>query len=138
MIIYKENTDSISPEMLYGFFDGWKIFPTPEKHLELLECSQYKIIAIDGEKNIAAGFITAISDKVLSAYIPFLEVLPDYKNKGIGKELVKRMLTLLKDYYMINIVCDESLQNFYEKAGMKKYNAMMRRNYENQNGREKS
>ncbi|MDQ3193680.1 MAG: GNAT family N-acetyltransferase [Bacteroidota bacterium] len=137
-MIYSESADNISSEMLNGFFVGWKMFPTTEKHLELLKCSQYRIIATDDEKNIVVGFITAVSDKVLSAYIPFLEVLPLYHNKGIGSELVKRMLKLLKDYYMIDKVCDDSLQKFYEKAGLNKHNAMMIRNYENQNGREKS
>ena len=42
------------------------------------------IIAIDENTNQVVGFVTAISDGVLSAYIPFLEVLPEYKSIGIG------------------------------------------------------
>ncbi len=141
MIIYKDNIDNIDSDMLKGFFAGWKTLPSAEKHLELLQNSDYKIIAIDEDEdeneNKAVGFITAISDRVLSAYIPLLEVLPEYQNKGIGSELVKRMLDKLKDFYMIDIVCDESLQAFYEKFGMKKYSAMIKRNYDRQSGTER-
>lgn len=134
MIIYQDNLNNLKPEMLNDFFDGWKKFPSKEKHFKSLQNSEFKILAIDDVTNKVIGFINAISDGVLSAYIPLLEVIPDYKNKGIGTELVNRMLEKLKDYYMIDIVCDYSLQGFYEKSGMKKHSAMILRNYENQNG----
>jgi len=134
MIVYQDNLDNIIPEMLKGFFDGWKSFPTQKKHFELLQNSTHRIIAVDKGKNKVAGFINAISDGVLSAYIPFLEVIPLYKNQGIGSELVKRMFEKLKDFYMIDVVCDESVQAFYEKSGMKKYSAMIVRNYDRQRG----
>lgn len=127
---YIYTAENITPEMLKGFFHGWKKFPSPEKHLELLQNSEFKILAIDTDKNIVAGFITAISDGVLCAYIPLLEVLPEYQNQKIGTELVKRMLESLKKFYMIDIVCDESLQKFYEKSGLKKYFSMIIRNYD--------
>ena len=134
MIIYQDNLNNLNPEMLNDFFDGWKKFPSKEKHFKSLQNSEFKILAIDDVTNKVIGFINAITDGVLSAYIPLLEVIPEYKNKGIGTELVNRMLEKLKDYYMIDIVCDYSLQGFYEKSGMKKHSAMILRNYENQNG----
>lgn len=84
--------------------------------------------------NQIVGFITAISDDVLSAYIPLLEVLPEYKNKGIGKELVKRMLKELDKIYMIDLCCDEDLIPYYKKFGMIQGNAMLLRNYKMQSG----
>ncbi len=134
MIVYQNNLNNINPDMLNGFFDGWKNFPSRIKHFEFLQNSSFKIIALDKDKNVVAGFINAISDGVMAAYIPFLEVIPLYKNQGIGGELVKRMFKKLKDYYMIDIVCDESFQGFYEKLGMKKYTAMIVRNYDRQRG----
>jgi len=134
MIFYQDNLYNITPEMLEGFFDEWKSFPSQKKHFELLQNSSYIIIAVDKEKNVVVGFINAVSDGVLSAHIPFLEVIPQYKNRGIGSELAKRMFEKLKDFYMIDVVCDESLQGFYEKSGMKKYTAMVVRNYDRQSG----
>jgi len=134
MITYQDHLEGISPEMLNGFFEGWKNFPSQKKHYELLKNSSYIIIAIDNEKRRVAGFINAVSDGVLSAYIPLLEVIPEYRDRGIGSELMKRMLDKLKSFYMIDIVCDESLQSFYEKCGMKKHTAMILRNYDKQSG----
>jgi predicted N-acetyltransferase YhbS len=71
----------------------------------------------------------------LSAYIPLLEVLPEYQNQGIGKELVRRILEELQDFYMIDTVCDEKLQTYYEKFGMLKSAGMILRNYKKQSGK---
>lgn len=132
MVVYTESPEGILIEHLQGFFVGWKQAPTPERHLQLLEKSDYVILAKDGEKVV--GFITAITDHVLAAYIPLLEVLPEYQNQGIGKELAKRMLEKLQDFYMVDLLCDPQLQSFYEQMGMQKAAGMMKRNYSKQSG----
>ncbi len=134
MIVYKNNIDGISSTMLNGFFVDWPNPPNLQTHLKLLKNSSKVIIALDENTNQVVGFIKAISDGVLSAYIPFLEVLPAYKNKGIGKELVKRMLQQLDDIYMIDLCCDDDLIPYYENFGMIKSNGMLVRNYEMQSG----
>lgn len=134
MMIYKNCLDGISSAMLKGFFVNWPNPPNPETHIKLLKNSSKVGIALDENTNQVVGFITAISDGVLSAYIPFLEVLPEYKNKGIGKELVKRMLKELDDIYMIDLCCDDDLIPYYEKFGMLKSNGMLVRNYNMQSG----
>lgn len=108
-MIYKNSVDGISTDMLKGFFVDWPNPPNPQVHLKLLENSSKVIIAMDDKTNQVIAFITAISDGVLSAYISFLEVLPAYKNIGIGKELVNRMLKELDDIYMIDLCCDTLL-----------------------------
>jgi ribosomal protein S18 acetylase RimI-like enzyme len=112
----------------------WPNPPSPQTHLLLLNKSSKVIIAIDDNTNKVIGFITAISDGVLSAYIPFLEVLPEYKNKGIGKELVSQMLKELADIYMIDLCCDDDLVSYYDRLGMTKTNGMVLRNYKVQSG----
>ncbi|WP_456958324.1 GNAT family N-acetyltransferase [Lysinibacillus sp. TE18511] len=133
-MIYKKSMDGISSDMLNGFFVDWPNPPNPQTHLKLLKNSSKVIIAIDDHTNQVVGFITAISDGVLSAYIPFLEVLPAYKKKGIGKELVKQILKELDDIYMIDLCCDDDLIPYYENFGMIKSNGMLVRNYEMQSG----
>lgn len=133
-MIYKNSLEGISSNMLNGFFVGWPSPPNPQTHLRLLENSSKFILAIDENTNEVIGFITALSDGVLSAYIPLLEILPQYKNKGIGKELVRRMLKELDHLYMIDLCCDDDLVPYYEKFGMTKTNGMVYRNYKMQSG----
>lgn len=136
MIIYKVySNDQAHVEIGEGFFNGWPNPPSIEKHREILEKSYLSIVAIDESENKIIGFINAISDGVLSAYIPLLEVLPEYQKQGIGLELVRRMLDELKEIYMIDLSCDVDLQPFYEKLGMIKSQGMMYRNFKYQSGR---
>ncbi|MEW9676920.1 GNAT family N-acetyltransferase [Lentibacillus sp. L22] len=113
----------------------WPNPPSPETHLRLLKNSDHVVLAIDEQLNQVIGFITAISDHVLSAYIPLLEVLPSYQSHGIGKELVTRILNELDDICMIDLMCDEDLQPFYEKVNMMKSTGMILRNYRQQSGK---
>ncbi|WP_025116352.1 GNAT family N-acetyltransferase [Lysinibacillus fusiformis] len=134
MLLYKNNLEDISSDMLKGFFVDWPNPPSPQTHLKLLKNSSKVVVALDEQSNQVVGFITAISDGVLSAYIPFLEVLPAYKSKGIGKELINRMLIELQYMYMIDLCCDNDLVPLYEKFGMMKSNGMLIRNYGMQSG----
>ena len=88
--------------------------PAPEDHA-----------APDAAVDRVVGFITAISDGVLAAYIPLLEVLPDYRGQGIGTELVRRLLHKLNGLYMVDVLCDPGLQPFYARLGMLPSTGMM-------------
>ena len=134
MIRYTEAIEGITPDKLEGFFEGWPNPPTPETHLRLLEQSDEVILAVDGASGEVVGFITAISDGVLAAYIPLLEVRPAYRGRGIGTALVRRMLDRLDDLYMVDLLCDPALQPFYAALGMRPATGMMVRNYEQQSG----
>jgi GNAT superfamily N-acetyltransferase len=135
MIKYQYNLDNITPSMLEGFFAEWgSIFPSKEKHFAILKNSTYVVLAVDDKLNRVVGFINAISDKILSVYIPLLEVLPAYKIKGIGQELVKRLMEQIRDFYMIDLTCDEKHNSFYERFGMRKYNHVMIRNHDKRGG----
>lgn len=129
-IAYTDEVESVSAEQLSGFFAGWPNHADPEAHLEILRGSHAIWLAFDG--NRCVGFVNALSDGVFYAYIPLLEVLPDYRGKGIGKELVTRMLESLSDMYAIDIVCDESVASFYDKLGLSRCVGMVKRNYDNQ------
>lgn len=135
MIKYTNKLLGIKESNLKGFFVDWPNPPSYEKHYELLNNSSYFWLALDEETNNIVGFITAISDNTLCTYIPLLEVLPAYQNKGIGKELVKNMLDTLSDFYMVDLLCDKELQSFYEKVDMYKGHGMFIRNFEKQSGR---
>ncbi|HYG59548.1 MAG TPA: GNAT family N-acetyltransferase [Symbiobacteriaceae bacterium] len=134
MITYVASPSGLTPDQLHGFFVGWPNPPSAETHLRLLLQSSHVVLALDSETARVAGFITAISDGVLSAYIPLLEVLPQYQGQGIGQELTRRMLAQLKGLYMVDLLCDPELQPFYARLGMHQATGMMLRNYDRQSG----
>ncbi len=72
--------------------------------------------------------------RVLSVHVPLLEALPEYRGRGIGSELVRRMLEKLDDLYMVDLLYDSELQRFYASPGMRPATGMMVRRYTNQSG----
>jgi len=117
VITYLERADSIRADQLAGFFVGWPQKPTPERHLDLLRGSYAVELALDGDSVV--GFVNAISDGVLSAFIPLLEVVPDYQRRRVGTELVRRLLDQLDGFYMVDLCCDASLEPFYSALGLR-------------------
>jgi ribosomal protein S18 acetylase RimI-like enzyme len=71
---------------------------------------------------------------VLAAYIPFLEVVPEYQGRGIGSELIRRLLEVIGPIYAVDAACDPELQPFYRHLGLRPGTAVMLRNYERQSG----
>jgi len=133
-ITYADSVDGITVESLTGFFVGWHSPPGPATHLRILQRSSHVVLAMHSERIV--GFINAVSDHTLAAYIPLLEVLPDYQGRGIGSQLVKRMLNKLEGLYMVDLVCDDDMVSFYERVGLKSHRAMMRRDFSAQSGME--
>jgi len=135
-IEYTKDLNSINEEMLTGFFVNWPNPPNSATHLKILTNSYCSFVAIHKDINKIVGFINAISDGVLSAYIPLLEVLPEYQGFGIGSELVKCMFKELSDFYMIDICHDKELTSYYVRFGALPGNASLFRNYNAQSGKE--
>ena len=113
-----------------GFFVDWTSKPSPQVHLNILHGSSHVVVAIDEESDQVVGFVTAIGDGVLSAYVPLLEVLPEYQNRGIGSELMRRMLEQLTGLYMVDVLCDAELQAYYARFGMQRAVGMCIRRYD--------
>ena len=130
-ITYQETTNGIRPSDLQGFFVEWPNRPSPERHLKILQGSDLLVLALSKNCKVV-GFITAITDGVSCAYIPYLEVLPQWQRKGIGTQLVTRMKEKLKTFYAIDLICDEDAQGFYEKLGFSERRGMTLRNYRSQ------
>ena len=129
MVEYLDDPRLITLERLRGgFFEGWPSPPSAERHLAILRGSEVALMAVDGATGNVVGFITAVGDGVQSAFIPLLEVLPAWRGRGIGSELVRRVLARLGDRYAVDLICDPELLPFYERLGGTGGTAVMWRN----------
>lgn len=130
---FQTDLAGLTPAQLTGFFEDWPQPPSSETLYRLLEGSQARVLARlpDGQ---VIGFVNALSDGVLSAYIPLLEVRREWRGQGVASQLIKRLFAELGDLYMIDTACDDDLVPFYERFGMRRGNAMIRRDYARQSG----
>jgi ribosomal protein S18 acetylase RimI-like enzyme len=131
---YRTSTEGLSARNLQGgFFEDWSNPPDAETHLKILENSDHIVLAVNDDEVI--GFITALSDGVLSAFITLLEVLPEYQDRGIGQSLMNQIMEEIGDIYMVDLVCDANLSRFYAELGFATTTGMSRRDYRMQSGR---
>ena len=136
MITYIDSVEGVNAEHLHGFFEDWPNPPSPAMHLRLLANSDHVVLALDEETDRVVGFVTAISDGVLSAYVSFLEVVPEYRGRGVGQKLLQRMLANFGGLYAVGVLCDPQLEPFYARCGMVPAFGMVVHNYERQSGPE--
>ncbi|MGH8891080.1 MAG: GNAT family N-acetyltransferase [Acidothermaceae bacterium] len=122
VVEYSTDMSWVRAPMLTGFFVGWPSPPSPERHLAALAGS-YRVVLARHEQRVV-GFVNAISDGVATAFVPWLEVLPDYQRGGIGRELVNRLLAQLDGLYSIDLTCDLPLVGFYRSLGFQELAGM--------------
>ena len=127
-IKYIDLITDIRPEQISnGFFEGWATPLTSDEHYSLLSRAGYFVVAVD--HNSVIGFVTVLSDGMLTAYIPLLEVLPQYRHRGIGSELIKAVTKRFQGLYMIDVLCDENVLPFYESLGFTTVSGVCLRNF---------
>ncbi len=132
MITYQTDLSGITKEQLKGFFVGWSVPFTVEEHYEILQNSYMFVLAINTETNNVVGFVNAISDKLKFAFIPMLEILPPFKNMGIGSKLMETLLSNLEHIPCIDLTCEPEMQPFYERFKLIRSHGMIIRRYLNQ------
>jgi ribosomal protein S18 acetylase RimI-like enzyme len=123
------STDGLSGDDMTGFFEGWPNPPSPERQAAIL-CAADEVVVVRTDDGTVIGFVTAITDRVFAAYIPLLEVLPEWRHQGIGSMLITAMLDRLEDCYMIDLVCDDEVVPFYERLGGTPLNAVAWRRFD--------
>ncbi|WP_409972731.1 GNAT family N-acetyltransferase [Bacillus sp. Bva_UNVM-123] len=106
---------------------GWNSLELSVDDLKQM-CNQswYAIYAFDNQKLVGMGRI--ISDGVITGIICGLCVLPSYQSKGIGKEMLNRLIAQCEQNQVIpQLLCTESLESYYESFGFRKFSVGMTR-----------
>jgi ribosomal protein S18 acetylase RimI-like enzyme len=135
LIQYTTSADGLTCDQLQGFFVGWPNPPSLQTHLRVLRASAVVALALNTATGRVVGFATALTDGALSAYVPLLEVLPEYRGQGIGTALVRNLLDQLGALYMVDMTCDREVQPFYARLGFAPTVGMGLRRYDRQSGR---
>jgi ribosomal protein S18 acetylase RimI-like enzyme len=115
-ITYK-NTRIFQTKELQDLFLSvkWESGKHPEKLSVVMENSSTVFSAWDNNKLI--GLVNALDDNIMTAYVHFLLVNPDYQGKGIGKELLRMITDKYKDYLRIVLIADDKETGFYQNSG---------------------
>ena len=120
-MIYKYN-ESISPEAMADLREsvGWNRME--KEYGNPLMTSFFHIAVYDEDQLV--GYVDSVSNGVTDAYIQDLIVRPDYQGKGIGTDLMKKMIASLKEkhIYIISVIFEERLKPFYDRFG---FNTML-------------
>ena len=115
-MIYEYN-ETVSSEALADLREsvGWNRMES--EYGSPLLSSYYHIAVYDGGQLI--GYIDSVSNGVTDAYIQDLMVSPDHQGKGIGTDLMNKMIARLKEkhIYVISVAFEERLKPFYDRFG---------------------
>ncbi len=93
MTIDYRDAHDIDLDQLATLFDavGWQRRTANRVRLaQLVDGSLWVVSAWEGD--VLVGFARAISDGAFNAYISTVAVLPAYQKRGIGRELVRRLV----------------------------------------------
>ena len=98
---------------------GWndKDKKSKEQLFNAITNSWYFISAYSNDQLVGCGRV--ISDKYLHAYINEMIVLPNFQRKGIGKEILNRLLQKILESGIkdIQLFCAKGREEFYIKNG---------------------
>lgn len=119
-IEYKEN-DRIDVETLTDLYKsvGWTAYSDhPEIMENILPGALHYISAWSGDKLV--GLIRTVGDGCYILYIQDILVHPDYHRRGIGTELINRILEQSKNIRQIILTTDnsEKTKAFYKSVGL--------------------
>ncbi len=121
MITYSDSRifDTNDIKRLFGSV-GWKSAEYPEKIVRGLRNSSAVISAWDGKRLV--GLVRGLDDGETVAFLHYLLVDPEYRNKGIGKELMTRILAGYSNVLYVKIMpSDPKTVKFYEKFGFRSF-----------------
>jgi GNAT superfamily N-acetyltransferase len=95
---------------------GWSRLADEEELREVLEAGP-AVGAWDGQRLV--GFVRALSDGHLAAYVEDVMVRQDYRRGGVGERLMVRLLTEIKHSANVSLYCRRPVARFYERNGFR-------------------
>ena len=94
---------------------NWSSGNYPDKLVIAMRNSSSVFTAWDGDKLV--GLINVLDDGIMTAYVHYLLIMPEYQRIGIGEKLVKMVSENYKDYLRIVLIAYEKEVGFYKHCG---------------------
>ena len=118
-ITYKDIHDFNEKELRDLFLSvEWSSGNYPDKLV--IAMKNYKTVYTAWDNDKLVGLICAMDDGIMTAYVHYLLVNPDYQGSGIGRQLVTKIKEKYEDYHRLVIVAYDDKIGFYENCGFKK------------------
>lgn len=119
-ITIKDKSQALTSVQLEDLFLSveWSSGHYPDKLVLAMQNYETVFTAWDGDTLV--GLISAMDDGVMTAYIHYLLVRPEYQGKGVGKQLLERTKEKYKVYLRIVLNSYNKECGFYEHCGFKK------------------
>lgn len=118
-IIYKDIHDFKKEDLEDLFLSvDWSSGNYPDKLVSAMKNYETVYSAWDNDK--LAGLISVMDDGVMTAYVHYLLVNPDYQRFGIGRKLIDMAKEKYKDYLKIVLIAYDSAMEFYNSCGFEK------------------
>ena len=96
----------------------WSAARKPERLMRALRRSHSVVTA--WVKGSLVGLGNALSDGNLVVYYPHMLVLPEFQGRGIGRELMKRLMKRYRGFHQHILVAEAEAVSFYRKCGFKR------------------
>jgi ribosomal protein S18 acetylase RimI-like enzyme len=115
-IEYKNIKDFTLQELRNLFLSvNWSSGNYPDKLVVAMKNSGSVFSAWDGQKLV--GLINVLDDGIMTAYVHYLLIMPEYQHTGIGKNLVKMVIDKYQSFLRIVLVAYDKETEFYKRCG---------------------
>jgi ribosomal protein S18 acetylase RimI-like enzyme len=104
---------------LYRAGGWWKEVYDPGEIPRLISGSFAFAVAVDPDTGHAVGMGRVLSDGISDAYIQDIVVLPEYRNRDIGTQVVSLLLTRCREAGLtwIALIAEPGSDRFYQPLG---------------------
>ena len=115
-IQYKTTKDFSEKELRDLFLSvDWSSGNYPDKLVIAMKNSSSVFTAWDEDKLV--GLVNVLDDGIMTAYVHFLLIMPEYQHIGIGKKLVQMLSDHYKDYLRVVLIAYDKEIGFYKHCG---------------------
>lgn len=115
-VVYRDGVCFASNDLKDLFLSvDWDSGNHPEKLLRAMENSHAVVTAWQGGE--LAGLVNSISDGYMTAYIPYMVVRPDLQGRGVGRELMQRLMARYQDMPRVALIAYGRAVGFYQAQG---------------------